>query len=197
MTLPDQFASDDLTICIIRSARRKKTVGARLVNWCTLEVRAPADIPDRELRQAIDSFVAQVRRRRQHQRQMISDQALQQRAERLNGQLLGGQTRWRSIRFVGNQRKRFGSCSPATGNVRISERLANAPDFVLDYVIVHELAHLLESNHSRAFWDLVYRYDKAERARGYLLALQLDDGSDDQSADLDDATQEGYDHHED
>ena len=197
MTLPDQFTADDLTIHIIRSARRKKTVGARLVNWCTLEVRAPADIPDRELRQAIDGFVAQVRRQRQHQRQMTSDQALQQRAEQLNKHLWCGQARWRSIRFVSNQRKRFGSCSPATGNVRISERLANAPDFVLDYVIVHELAHLLEPNHSRAFWELVYRYDKAERARGYLLALQLDDGSDDQSADLDDATQEGYDHHED
>lgn len=184
MTVPDRLQSEDLTIHVIRSARRKKTIGARLVNWCTLEVRAPTDIPDRDLRQAIDGFVAQVQRRRQRQRQMTSNDVLQQRAQYLNKRLLDGRARWRSIRFVSNQRKRFGSCSPATGDIRISDRLASAPEFVLDYVVTHELAHLLEPNHSRAFWNLVYRYDKAERARGFLLALQLDDGSDNPSADL-------------
>ena len=55
-----------------------------------------------------------------------------------------------------------------TGDIRICQDLANMPTFVLDYVIVHELAHLLVPDHSPEFWELVERYPKTERARGYL-----------------------------
>ena len=52
----------------------------------------------------------------------------------------------------------------------VSARLAAYPRWVLDYVIVHELAHLVEASHGPAFWELVNRYPLAERARGYLIA---------------------------
>jgi len=68
------------------------------------------------------------------------------------------------------QKTLWGSCTPATGRVRIAARVAPFPDWVLNYVIVHELAHLSHSDHSAAFWELVGRYPLAERARGYLLA---------------------------
>ena len=68
------------------------------------------------------------------------------------------------------QRTLWGSCTPSTGRIRIATRVAGFPDWVVDYVIVHELAHLEEHSHGRAFWDLVGRYPLAERARGYLLA---------------------------
>ena len=110
-------------------------------------------------------------------RGFVSNEKLEQRAVRLNKELFGGALRWRSIRFVTNQQKRFGSCSPARGTIRISHRLATVPTFVLDYVIVHELAHLLESHHSPAFWELVYRSPKTERARGYLMGMQLESDS--------------------
>ena len=42
------------------------------------------------------------------------------------------------------------------------------PDWVLDYVLVHELAHLVVPGHGPQFWSLVDRYPRTERARGYL-----------------------------
>jgi predicted metal-dependent hydrolase len=51
-------------------------------------------------------------------------------------------------------KSRWGSCS-AKGNINISTRLLFAPDAVLEYVCIHELAHLIERNHSKSFWALV------------------------------------------
>ena len=68
------------------------------------------------------------------------------------------------------QSTRWGSCTPATRRIRISTRVAAFPDWVVDYVIVHELAHLVEPGHGRAFWSLVESYPDAARARGYLEA---------------------------
>lgn len=161
-------------INVVRSARRKKTISARLLNWYTMEVRAPADIPEAELQRAIRDLAERMEASRSKLRQFASDQDLERRAQRLNQGLFGGALRWRSIRFVSNQNTCFGSCTPVRGTIRISHRLAGAPSFVLDYVITHELAHLLEPSHSAAFWKHVYRYERTERARGYLMAMQLE-----------------------
>ena len=77
----------------------------------------------------------------------------------------------RSIRWAPNQKIRWGSCTTSRDEIRISSRLAELPPWVLDHVIVHELAHLVEANHSPAFHNLVNRNPKAERAEGYLLAV--------------------------
>lgn len=78
------------------------------------------------------------------------------------------------MRYVKNQNSRFGSCTPADGTIRLSDRLATMPTWVRDYVLVHELAHLLEANHGPNFWKLVNRYPLTERARGYLMAVGLE-----------------------
>ncbi len=75
------------------------------------------------------------------------------------------------IRWASNQAHRWGSCSPETGSIRISDRLAGLPPWVLDHVIIHELAHLEEPGHGPAFQALVTRYRWSERAEGYLLAV--------------------------
>jgi predicted metal-dependent hydrolase len=80
-----------------------------------------------------------------------------------------------SIRWVANQQHRWGSCTPSTSEIRISDRIAGFPDWVLDAVIVHELAHLVHLRHSREFWALANRYPKTERAYGFLIAKQLTD----------------------
>lgn len=172
---PEPRDGGPLEVRVVRSARRKKTVSARLLNWYTLEVRAPANLSDAELQPAVDDLVKRMLAKRQRLRTSSSTDELERRAERCNRAYFGNNLKWRSIRFVDNQRKRFGSCTPTLGTIRISSRLMDAPDFVLDYVVVHELAHLLEPNHSARFWELVYRYELAERARGYLMALAMED----------------------
>ena len=80
-----------------------------------------------------------------------------------------------SIRWVDTMNERWGSCTPSTGAVRLSNRLAAFPAWVRDYVIVHELAHLTYGRHDEAFWTLVGRYPMAERARGFLIAKAGDE----------------------
>jgi predicted metal-dependent hydrolase len=169
---------DGFTVRILSSARRKKTIAGRLLDWQTLEIRVPAGLPRSELDKAVTDLVSRMAQRRARQRSFHSDTDLQARAERLNRAHFGGALAWNSIRFVGNQNGRFGSCTPVRGTIRISDRLSQVPDFVLDYVVMHELAHLAEANHSPRFWDLVYRYDRVERARGYLMALSIENDQD-------------------
>jgi predicted metal-dependent hydrolase len=75
----------------------------------------------------------------------------------------------------------WGLCTPSTSHIRLSTRLVGFPLWVLDYVIVHELAHLHVSGHGPDFWELARRYPRTERAIGYLIAKSGDDtdGSDD------------------
>ena len=73
-----------------------------------------------------------------------------------------------SVRWVANQRARWGSCTPADGTIRLSERLRGMPAYVVDYVLLHELAHLLVPGHDDDFWGWLERYDLTERARGFL-----------------------------
>ena len=82
------------------------------------------------------------------------------------------------MRWVGNQRSRWGSCSPGDRSIRLSARLQGMPTWVVDYVLVHELAHLAVPDHSPAFWRLVDRYPLSERARGFLIAKGMEDDAD-------------------
>jgi len=79
-----------------------------------------------------------------------------------------------SVRWVSNQQSLWGSCTIDAADIRVSDRLTGFPRWVIDYVLVHELAHLAVPNHSKRFWTLVNRYPKAERARGFLIAKGLD-----------------------
>ncbi|MCB0091972.1 MAG: M48 family metallopeptidase [Caldilineaceae bacterium] len=161
-----------MEIKIIRSRNRSKTIQARMVQG-VMEVRAPAGMSDKELQPHIE----RLRRRleRKQARKTLDDVGLEQRAQELNQQYFGGKLKWNSIRWVTNQNKRYGSCTPADKTIRISHRIASMPAFVRDYIIVHELAHLLEANHGPDFWKLVYQYERTERARGYLMAVGIED----------------------
>jgi predicted metal-dependent hydrolase len=133
-----------------------------------LEVRVPSGIPAAEEQRLVEHFRQRLdRTRRSGQVDLGARAAHLARAHDLPEPA--------EIRWVANQEHRWGSCTPARGVVRISDRLASFPPWVLDYVVVHELAHLIEPSHSAAFWTLVARYPLAERARGYLMAKGMEE----------------------
>jgi len=161
-----------MDVRVVRSDRRAKTVSARVVDG-VLEVLAPANLSDAELQ----PIIARLRQRldRRERRRELDDGDLQRLAERLNREHFGGGLRWSSITWSAQQEKRYGSCTPSLGTIRVSHRLATMPPFVLEYVVMHELAHLVEANHGPRFWRLVSRYPRSERARGYLMAVGLEE----------------------
>jgi predicted metal-dependent hydrolase len=156
---------------VVRSERRHRTVMVR-DRGSHFEVLAPANWPESQLQPIIDRLVQRLERRQEHG--ALSQSDLQVRAEALNAQYFGATLRWASIAWVSNQDRRWGSCTPLQGTIRVSHRLATFPEWVLDYVIVHELAHLVVAGHNQRFWALVNRYPLSERARGYLIAKSSD-----------------------
>lgn len=97
-----------------------------------------------------------------------SDDALMARCGQLSAKYLHGEARPSTVRWVPPMRTRWASCTPAEGSIRVSRQLQQMPSWVLDYVLVHELAHLIAEGHSAEFWALVHAYPKTDRAIGYL-----------------------------
>lgn len=155
-------------IKIIRSLKRKKTVSARL-NDGVLAVCAPSKISDKELNKIIVRLTERLLKKKL-KRELDRQQDLKEIAENLNKKYFGGRLQIAAIDYSINQNSRFGCCNLKTGKILISHRLAKMPDWVRDYVIVHELAHLIVPNHSRSFHDLTDKYRWKERAIGYLMA---------------------------
>src|SRR4051794_38882887 len=158
-----------------RSRRRRRTVSAYREGGRTIVL-----IPERFTRAEEAEWVAAMVKRleAQDRRRRPSDAALARRAGELSARFLGGQARPTSVAWVGNQNSRWGSCTPADGTIRISSRVQGMPAWVLDYVLLHELAHLLEPRHGPAFWALLASYPRTERARGYLEGVSAAAGLD-------------------
>ncbi len=158
---------------VIRSPRRRKTVEA-IRDGNKVTVMLPATLTRAEARRWVRTMVGRIEES-ENVRHLNEKHELQRRAEDLHRRYFHGRPKLRSIRYVANMRGRYGSCTPSDGTIRLSHRLAECPDWVRDYVIVHELAHLRIADHGAAFWRLVARYPLAERARGFLISKGLDE----------------------
>jgi predicted metal-dependent hydrolase len=168
MTFDDLVAEPaGLPVEVIRSTRRRKTISAQEVGG-VLRISIPARSTKAQEAKYVEDMVRRMARRRETEEVDLTARAALL-AERHDLPLP------QSIRWVDNQQSRWGSCTPDDGTIRISSRLAEMPSWVLDYVIVHELAHLAELGHNERFYALADRYPKAERARGYLIAKGLED----------------------
>ena len=127
----------------------------------------PASLTASEEAEWVDTMVARIERAEARRRP--SDDDLLDRALSLSDRWLGGIAAPESVRWVDNQSSRWGSCTPGDRTIRLSARLQGMPTWVIDYVLVHELVHLIEPHHNDEFWSWVDRYPHAEKAKGYLL----------------------------
>ena len=151
---------------IVRSARRRKTIGARMVGD-VLRVMVPDTLTAAEEQHWVEVMTAKVAHKQTSPRHDLSARAayLAQRYDLLVPT---------SVEWSTRQKLRWGSCTPTTGRIRLSDRMRDYPQWVIDYVLVHELAHLSEHGHGPAFKALMARYPLAERGEGYLIAKAED-----------------------
>jgi predicted metal-dependent hydrolase len=157
------------TVEVRTSPRRRKTASGFWQDGRVVVV-VPARLSRADRVELVDGLVQRVLAQRPHV--TASDRDLALRAAALADRYLDG-VRPTSIRWVGNQQRRWGSCTSRSGEIRISERLRVVPAWVLDAVLVHELAHLIEPTHSPHFRRLANRYPKTTEADTYLAGYTL------------------------
>ncbi len=156
----------DSEVEVRRSKRRRRTVSAYR-EGDRIIVLIPASLTRRQEAEWVETMVARIEK--SERRRRPTDDDLLSRATALSEEYLGGLAQPVSVRWVDNQRSRWGSCTPGDRTIRLSARLQGMPSWVVDYVLVHELAHLLAPGHDASFWAWVDRYPQAEKAKGYLL----------------------------
>lgn len=158
-----------LPVVVQRSARRKRTVSADIRDG-VLRVQIPGHFSASEERRWVDRMVERMSAK-YAAAPLLEDQpvaVLADRAGRLAQQYLDGRGVPSSISWVTNQNTRWASATPARGSIRLSHKLQGMPDWVVDYVILHEMAHLIEPSHSAIFWHLLAAYPRTDIAKAFL-----------------------------
>ncbi|ABK04131.1 putative metal-dependent hydrolase [Arthrobacter sp. PvP102] len=168
-----QTTSDGAPVLVRRSARRRRTVAAFWENG-TAVVAIPAHFSKAQESEWVHRMLEKLRlqgtrrSRGAGQRRPATDAALAAHAAELSAKYLGGRSVPTSVRWVSNQNSRWGSATPADGTIRLSDKLRPMPQWVIDYVLLHELAHLLVAGHNAAFWRLLEAYPETQRAKAFL-----------------------------
>ncbi|MCF8554544.1 MAG: M48 family metallopeptidase [Candidatus Nanopelagicales bacterium] len=164
------YQRTDLTkVEVKRSKRAKRNVTAYRDNDKTV-----VTVPTRMAKRDVDAYVTELVNRLDDRDERTSSQkSLEQRARSLSLKYLGQDLLEThkvpvKIRWVTNQNSRWGSCTPDEGTIRLSHRMQRMPSYVIDSVIVHELIHLLVTDHSPAFYALMNKYPDHEKAKAYL-----------------------------
>jgi predicted metal-dependent hydrolase len=144
-------------------------------------LRVPRSMNRAEIDQVIERIQGKILRNRKR-KQTLGDDFLQARAEAMNKLYFKGELAWTSIRWVDNMEQRLGSCTnggSTDGEIRISSRIRNWPDYVVDYVVAHELAHRRYPNHNSDYWNYLAAYPYVEKAHGFIegITFNPNDGS--------------------
>lgn len=153
------------------SSRRVKTMTAFREDGRVVVV-VPSAMSERQRRQLVPALVAQFKAREEGRGAPRGEAELTLRARQLweahLAPVVGHPAPPFGVRWVSTMERRWGSCSTASGEIRLSDRLLALPAWVVDYVLVHEMVHLVERGHNARFWELVASYPETPRARGFL-----------------------------
>jgi predicted metal-dependent hydrolase len=145
----------------------------------TILLRIPSNTRKQDITHLLDLVTAQLEKQKVIAARR-TDAKLQLRAVRINRKYFKGKISWQAIRWVNNMTTRLGSCTnggSTDGHIRISDRIKNWPDWVIDYIIAHELVHRKHRNHSKEFWKfLTEAFPLAERARGFINGISFSEG---------------------
>lgn len=167
---PDGKPGEEPRIEVRRSARRRKTISA-FWEGGTAVVAIPASFTRAQEAHWVERMVTRLTQDAARRGGPAGDEALLARGRELSAAYLAGRARPASIRWVTNQRRRWGSCTPSQRTIRLSHELQGMPAWVVDYVILHELAHLLVSGHGPVFWRLLEGYPRLEEAKAFLAGV--------------------------
>jgi predicted metal-dependent hydrolase len=170
---------EQVTVNLKRDKRLTKTSRWERLPDGSLLLRVPYRLPNRRVAALLEQVATQLDKSIRLHRQR-NDAVLRQRAEMVNKKYFDGKIQWNAICWVSNMQSRLGSCTrggPTDGQIRISDKIKDWPDWVLDYVIAHELLHRIHPNHSAAFWnELRTAYPLAEQARGFVKGVSFASG---------------------
>lgn len=177
---PKDVIDDQITVKVFRDGRLRTRIHWDW-NGDRVRVRVPRRLSKVQVDRHVAEIVDEVRRRRARVRAR-ADRDLEAMARKVNESCFDSQISWHSIRWVSNMHKRLASCTvggPTDGDIRISDRIKGWPQWVVEYVVAHELAHRRFPNHSAGFWAFVGRYSRSERARGFIQGVAFQAGEND------------------
>jgi predicted metal-dependent hydrolase len=169
-----------ITVNVRRDKRLKKSARWQWQSKESILLRVPYRLPKVMIGRHVDQIASKLEKQKKLAKRR-TDNRLQVRAEYINNKYFGGKVEWLAIRWVGNMEAQLGSCTTGgitDGHIRISDKIKNWPQWVVDYVIAHELVHRLHPNHSKAFWrTLTNGYPLTERARGFIRGVGFAEGT--------------------
>ena len=173
-------AGRTIHIIVRRDKRLKKSSRWEWQSEGVILLRVPHRLSDKIIRQQIDSITTKLERQ-EKMAERRTDKVLNERTSFINQNYFAGEIQWKAIRWVSNMNTRLGSCTnggTTDGHIRISDKIKNWPQWVVDYVIAHELVHRMQPNHNKDFWRILTEgYPKAERARGFIQGIGFAEGT--------------------
>jgi predicted metal-dependent hydrolase len=168
-----------ISVILRRDKRLTKTIRWERMADGSLLLRVPSRMPKRHIGGLLKQVAGQLDKQIEIHAQR-NDEILAERANMINRRYFNGELQWNAIRWVGNMSSRLGSCTHGghtDGQIRISDKIKDWPDWVVDYVIAHELLHRKYPNHSTAFKNnLKAAYPLTERAFGFIEGVNFATG---------------------
>ena len=163
--IPPTEIAGGAEVRVIKSSRRRRSISAYREHGAIV-IQVPARLSNSKIQEVIPEMVEKILSR--EAREKMSDEALFERAQELLERYLPDfrakpvSVLWRSMN------ERWGSCTTLDRTIRISDRLNGAPEYVVDYLLIHELIHLEVADHGQKFEELLNRFEKCDLANAYL-----------------------------